>query len=64
MPQDPEDTVRSLAELAGLPLASERIAATALALPLVVATVQALSALDYGEAEPAGQFRPPRERER
>lgn len=59
MDNDPRDTVRSLAALADIPMTTDRIAAAALGLPLVQAAIQALSQLEYGEVEPAAQFRPP-----
>ncbi len=59
MQDDPRDTARRIAALAGFQLAEERIAALALALPLVQASVAALAAVDYRDAGPAGPF-PPR----
>ena len=64
MDEDPRDTVRSMAELAGVPMTRERIAALALALPIVQAGQQALAAVEYGEVEPACRFRPPQETQR
>jgi hypothetical protein len=58
MQEDPRDTIRRLAALAGLPMTDERIAALAATLPFVQAGLAALSAVEYGDAEPAGQFRP------
>ncbi len=57
MQDDPGETIRRLATLARMPLPEDRIAALALALPFVQAGVAALSAVDYGEAEPASRFR-------
>jgi hypothetical protein len=57
MQDDPRETIRRLATLAGMPLSEERIDALALALPFVQAGIAALAAVDYGEAEPAGRFR-------
>ena len=59
MEDNPLDTVRRLAALAGLPLSEERIAALAQTLPLVRAGLAALDGVDCGEAEPADRFRPP-----
>ena len=64
MQDDPRETVRRLATLAGMPLPEERIAAMALALPFLQAGFAALAAVDYGEAEPAGRFRPRLQAER
>jgi hypothetical protein len=58
MQDDPQETIRRLATLAGMPLPDERIAALALALPFVQVGVAALAVVDYGEVEPAGRFRP------
>ncbi len=52
--------MRRLAALAGVPMTDERIASTALALPVARAVAAALSAVDYGDVDPAGGFRPPR----
>jgi len=59
MQDDPRDTARRIAALAGVHLAEERIAALALALPFVQAGVAALAAVDYRDADPTAQF-PPR----
>ncbi len=64
MQDDPRETVRRLALLAGVPLSEERIAALAPLLPAVQAGVAALAAIDYRKAEPAGRFRPRPEAER
>ena len=64
MDEDPRAAVRSLAELAGVPMTRERIAALALALPLLEASLLALAAVEYGEVEPACRFRPPQETQR
>ena len=58
MQNDPRETVRRLAALAGIPLSEERIAALSRTLPLVQAQVARLADVDYGEAEPTGRFRP------
>jgi hypothetical protein len=55
---DPRETVRRLAALAGIPLSEERIAALALTLPFVQVGLTALADVDYREAEPAARFRP------
>jgi hypothetical protein len=57
MDDDPRETVRRLAALAGMPLSEERIAALVLSLPFVQAGLAALADVDYREAEPAGRFR-------
>ena len=59
MQEDPRDTVRALAALAGVPMTAQRVAAAALTLPLVKASADALYGIDYGETEPACRFRPP-----
>jgi len=59
MQDDPRDTVRRIAALAGLPLAEERSAALALTLPFVQAVVAALAAVDYRDADPSAPS-PPR----
>ncbi len=64
MDEDPRDAARSVARLAGVPLTRERIAALALTLPMVQAGQQALASVEYGEAEPACRFRPPRSGQR
>ncbi len=61
MQEDPRDTIRRLAALAGIPLPEERIAALVLILPVARAGVAALASVDYGEAAPAGRFQPPPE---
>ncbi len=58
MQDEPRETVRRLATLAGMPLPEERIATLALALPFVQTGFAALAAVDYGEVEPADRFRP------
>ena len=60
MEEDARNTVRWLAALASLPMTRERIAALALALAQVQATAHSLSAVEYGEVEPACRFRPRR----
>lgn len=59
MEEDLRDTVRSLAALAGVPMTTQRVAALALALPLLRAGADALYAIEYGETEPATRFTPP-----
>jgi len=59
MQEDPRETVRRLAGLAGVPMSEERIAALALVFRLLQPAIALLCALDYGDAEPAGRFRPP-----
>jgi Asp-tRNA(Asn)/Glu-tRNA(Gln) amidotransferase C subunit len=58
MQEQPRETVRRLAALAGVPLSEERIAALTVTLPFVQAQVTTLAEVDYREAEPAGRFRP------
>lgn len=58
MQNDPRETVRRLAALAGIPLSEERIAALSRTLPSVHAQVARLADVDYREAEPAARFRP------
>ncbi len=58
MQDDPQETVRRLATLAGMSLPDERIAALALAQPFVQTGFAALAAVDYGEVEPADRYRP------
>ncbi len=58
MEDDPRETVRRLAALAGIPLSEERIAALAQVLPFIQAQVARLADLDSRDAEPAGRFRP------
>ena len=64
MQDDSRETIRRLATLTGMPLPEERIAALALALPFVQTGFAALAAVDYGEVEPAGRFRPRLQAER
>jgi hypothetical protein len=59
MDDDPRETIRRLAALAGVPLSEERIAALAHSLPSVQAHLARLADLDYREAEPAGRPRLP-----
>ena len=59
MQDDPRDTARRIAALAGVHLAEERVAALALALPFVQAVVAALATVDYRDADPTAPF-PPR----
>lgn len=58
MQDDPRETIRRLAALAGIPLSEERIAALSPILPLVQAQVARLADVDYREAEPTARFRP------
>ena len=58
MQDDPRDTARRIAALAGVPLAEERIAALAPTLPFIQAVVAALAAVDYRDADPATPFPP------
>ncbi len=58
MQNDPQETIRRLAALAGVPLTQERIAALALTLPFVQTGVAALADIDYREVEPVARFRP------
>jgi hypothetical protein len=58
MQDDPRETIRRLAALAGMPLPEERIAALVPALSFVQAGLAALAGVDYRQAEPAGRFRP------
>ncbi len=58
MQDDPRETIRRLATLAGMTLSEERIAALVPALPFVQAGLAALASVDYREAEPASRFRP------
>lgn len=59
MQDDPRETVRLLASLAGLPLTEQRLAAAAQTLPMVRAGLAALNEPDYGDSEPAAVFRAP-----
>ena len=59
MQDDPRDTARRIAALAGVPLSEERIAALALSLPFVQVVVAALAPIDYRDADPTTPF-PPR----
>ncbi len=61
MQEDPQEFVRVLAALAGLTLAPERTAAIAAVLPFLHAGNEDLSAIDYGDIEPAPAFRIPPE---
>ena len=58
MQEQPRETVRRLAALAGVPLSEEGIGALAASLQFVQAQVTSLAEVDYHEAEPAGRFRP------
>jgi Asp-tRNA(Asn)/Glu-tRNA(Gln) amidotransferase C subunit len=64
MDDDHRETIRRLAALADIPLSEDRIAALVTTLPFVQAQIARLADLDYGEAEPAGRFRPQREEQR
>jgi Asp-tRNA(Asn)/Glu-tRNA(Gln) amidotransferase C subunit len=54
---DPRETIRRLAALAGMPLTEERIATLSRTLPSVQAQLARLADVDYRGAEPAGRFR-------
>jgi len=58
MEDDPHETIRRLAALAGVPLSEERITVLVPILPFVQTQVARLADLDYRDAEPAGRFRP------
>lgn len=58
MQDDPRETIRRLAAVAGIPLSDERIAALVPALPFVQAGLAALAGVDYRDVEPADRFRP------
>lgn len=60
MQDDPRETARRLAALADVPMSEERIEALASVLRIVQAGSAGLAAIDFGDAEPAGAFRPPR----
>ena len=60
MKENDRDAVLCLATLASVPLTEERVAVLALALPQVRAMALSLSAVEYGQVEPACRFRPPR----
>jgi hypothetical protein len=60
MQDDPRETALRLAALAGVPLSPERVEAVAAVLRIVQAGAAGLAAIDYGDFEPAGAFRPPR----
>ncbi len=51
---------KRLAELAGIQLPDKRVSALAAGLQSTRQIVEALTRLDYGETEPACQFRAPR----
>src|SRR3989304_762970 len=55
MQDDPQQTVRRAAALAGIPIAEERVPALAMALPFVQAGGGPLAAVHYAAAEPAGR---------
>jgi len=59
MQDDPRDTARRIAALAGVPLAEERIAALAPMLAVAQGAAAALAAVDYRDADPEAPF-PPR----
>ena len=59
MQDDPRDTARRIAALAGLQLAEEHIAALAAMLPVAQTMAAALAAVDYRDADPEAPF-PPR----
>ena len=54
------DEARRLAELAGISLPPERIAAFRASLEMARQIGQALARVEYGDTEPAAQFRAPR----
>ena len=58
MQDNPRDTVRRIAALAGVQLAEERSADLVLSLPFVQVAVAALAAVDYRDADPTAP--PPR----
>ena len=58
MQDDPSDTARRIAALAGVKLAEERSADLALSLPFVQVVVAALAAIDYRDADPSAPFPP------
>ncbi len=58
MQDDARETIRWLADIAGVPLPEERIASLVPAMPFVQAWLAALADIDYLEAEPAARFRP------
>jgi len=62
MTQQNHNDVRTLAELAGIPVPPERLPALAAALEITRRIAATLAAVDYGEAEPAPRFRPPASR--
>jgi Asp-tRNA(Asn)/Glu-tRNA(Gln) amidotransferase C subunit len=59
MQDNPRDTVRRIAALAGVQLAEERIDALVFSLPFVQLAVAELAAVDCRDADPAAPF-PPR----
>ena len=59
MQDDPRDTTRRIAALAGVPLAEERSADLAPMLAVAQAMAAALAAVDFRDADPATPF-PPR----
>ena len=59
MQDNPRDTVRRIAALAGVQLAEERSADLVLSLPFVQVAVAALAATDYRDTDPETPF-PPR----
>lgn len=64
MQDDPRETARRLAALSGIPLSEERLEILASVLRIVQAGTAGLAAIDYGDFEPAGAFRPRREASR
>jgi hypothetical protein len=59
MQEDLRDTVRKLAGVAGVPVSEDRVAALAALLRFLQPNITLLAEIDYGDAEPAGRFRPP-----
>jgi hypothetical protein len=60
MNQEVNQEALRLAELAGIRLPAERVAAFAASLEMSRRIGQALARVEYGEIEPAAQFRAPR----
>lgn len=59
MNQEVNQEALRLAELAGIRLPAERVGAFAVSLEMARQIGQALARVEYGETEPAGQFRAP-----
>lgn len=58
MTAEQESHLQALAAAAGLDLSKERRAVLAASVERVRALLDALAAIDYGDAEPAARFRP------